>query len=218
MTLDKTDLQNFFKRLRKNHNGNEKISYYACGEYGTKNWRPHYHAILFGVEPDQVEQAWRTDARSKRGDRSIGSIFYGSVESASCAYVLKYLCKPKKVGYHKRDDRQREFSFMSKGIGLNYITHNMICYHKEDLENRVCVPLTDGKIASMPRYYKDRIYTSEQKGYLKGYFEWLTPIIELEEREKYPNLTDRQYQQMKNDQVKALAQKFKTQISNKRTL
>ena len=42
-TIRKTDLQKFFKRLRKlNH---EKISYYAVGEYGDKTQRPHYHLV-----------------------------------------------------------------------------------------------------------------------------------------------------------------------------
>lgn len=46
-TLKKTHLQKFFKRLRKSIYP-KKISYYACGEYGDKFDRPHYHAVIFG--------------------------------------------------------------------------------------------------------------------------------------------------------------------------
>ena len=36
------DLQKFMKRLRK-HFPNNKIRFFACGEYGDTSWRPHYH-------------------------------------------------------------------------------------------------------------------------------------------------------------------------------
>lgn len=43
-TLDKTDLQKFFKRIRK---AGLQIRYFAVGEYGGKFGRPHYHLLLF---------------------------------------------------------------------------------------------------------------------------------------------------------------------------
>lgn len=53
--LRKYDLQKFFKRLRKYFNEHErkynipfgKIRYFACGEYGPRHFRPHYHIILW---------------------------------------------------------------------------------------------------------------------------------------------------------------------------
>lgn len=47
LTLVPRDLQLFFKRLRKKVG---KIRYFACGEYGDQTMRPHYHAIIFGLE------------------------------------------------------------------------------------------------------------------------------------------------------------------------
>ena len=43
------DLQLFMKRLRKyiSFNYNEKVRYYAIGEYGTRSLRPHWHILLF---------------------------------------------------------------------------------------------------------------------------------------------------------------------------
>ena len=41
MTLDKSAVQLFMKRLRKN--SSRKLKYYAIGEYGGKRSRPHYH-------------------------------------------------------------------------------------------------------------------------------------------------------------------------------
>lgn len=36
----------FLKRLR--HHFGKPLRYYYCGEYGEQNYRPHFHAILFG--------------------------------------------------------------------------------------------------------------------------------------------------------------------------
>lgn len=46
-SLNKKDLQGFFKRLRHKWS----FRYFACGEYGDTTARPHYHAILFSDVP-----------------------------------------------------------------------------------------------------------------------------------------------------------------------
>lgn len=59
--LRKYDLQLFFKRLRKYFDDQSKkynipygkIRYFACGEYGPKHFRPHYHIILW-TSCDQI--------------------------------------------------------------------------------------------------------------------------------------------------------------------
>jgi hypothetical protein len=216
-TLRKSDLQSFIKRLRKAHQGSEKISYYACGEYGTLNKRPHYHLILFGASDQQITQAWKTDRRENKPVVAIGDIYFGTVEPASCSYVLKYMSKPKVIGKFARDDRQPEFSCMSKGIGKTYLTSNMIRYHVNDLENRmVCTTLDQHKI-TMPRYYKERIYNSEQKGHLKGYFEWLSEIDSRIEREKYPTMSDFNYEKMKAEQWLRAEQNFRNKSTKNRS-
>ncbi len=52
MTLVKKDMQNFIKRLRSATG--IKLSYFLCGEYGSKH-RPHGHAIIFGYEPEDLK-------------------------------------------------------------------------------------------------------------------------------------------------------------------
>lgn len=47
----------------------------------------------------------------------------------------------------------------------------MVQWHKNDLGNRCYLNLPGGKKKRMPRYYKDKIYNSEERGYLKGEFE-----------------------------------------------
>lgn len=110
-TLDKTHLQKFFKRLRKRNEN--KLKYYACGEYGSTNHRPHYHIVLFNAKTDTIQPAWTNPENGLH----IGSIHYGAVNGASVGYTLKYMSKQGKIPMHKNDDRQPEFSLMSKGIG-----------------------------------------------------------------------------------------------------
>ena len=57
-TLSKDDLQKFFKRLRKNYG--KKVRYFACGEYGPKHYRPHYHLLFFFDSSDCLTQSGHT--------------------------------------------------------------------------------------------------------------------------------------------------------------
>lgn len=176
MTLVKKDLQDFFKRLRKRsfieikigkrkHKVYERISYYAAGEYGSKSYRPHYHIILFGATVQAVIDAWKKDGKE------IGTIHIGQVTSASIGYTLKYISKPTRVPVCRTDTRQPEFALMSKGLGKNYINEKTLMWHKMDLNNRMYLPLENGKKCPMPRYYKEKIYSKEQQGWLKGIME-----------------------------------------------
>lgn len=63
-TLDPDDVTKFIKRLRKRalkYYG-VKIRYHYVGEYGDKSGRPHYHLIIYGLNPIQAEyeclRAW----------------------------------------------------------------------------------------------------------------------------------------------------------------
>ena len=54
-TLCKVDLQLFLKRLRSlldNRGIEHNLRYFACGEYGSKSKRPHYHMLLWNFPVD----------------------------------------------------------------------------------------------------------------------------------------------------------------------
>lgn len=155
MSLCKADLQKFFKRLRKLL-PEAKIKYYAVGEYGGSTWRPHYHIILFNADYISVQKAWALDGKA------IGHVHFGNVSGASVGYTLKYVMKPKRIPLHKNDDRIKEFSLMSKGLGAGYMTDAMVKWHKASLEDRMYCNTKDGKKIAMPRYYKDKMYTVKQ--------------------------------------------------------
>lgn len=156
MTLRKKDLQDFFKRLRKLCHGS-KIRYYAVGEYGTKNRRPHYHGIFFNV-PDAslFTQAWSL------GGRPLGAVHIGTVAGESCAYVMKYMDKPRHKAQFARDDREPEFPLMSKGLGASYLSDAVVRYHQSDI-SRLFLTREGGHRVAMPRYYRQKIYSEQDQ-------------------------------------------------------
>lgn len=98
-TLIKKDFQDFAKRLRKAHAG-RTIKYFHCGEYGERNKRPHYHALLFGVDfPDK--EFFKTTPSGERLYTSetlqrlwpAGFCTAGDVTFESAAYVARYVVK-----------------------------------------------------------------------------------------------------------------------------
>lgn len=158
MNLSKRDVQLFFKKLRK-LNKNATLKYYTAGEYGGRTSRPHYHIILYNAELATIQKAWEK-----------GQVHYGKVEAASIGYCLKYISKPKTIPKHANDDRQREFSLMSKGLGKNYITPAKIKWHKKGLhtskisgDTRMYLNIEGGKKIAMPRYYKEKIYHKHEQ-------------------------------------------------------
>lgn len=150
MTLDKDAVPLFMKRLRKYETA--QLKYYAVGEYGTNNKRPHYHMILFGVSDiENIHKAW-----------NYGSVWVGTVTGDSIAYTMKYIDKSRWRPDHWRDDRIPEFPLMSKGLGENYLTHEVVKYHKSDVSRMYATKEGGHKIA-LPRYYRNKIYSDLEK-------------------------------------------------------
>lgn len=101
--------QNFMKRLRKRF-PNDKISYLVCGEYGPKDGRAHWHAILFGFDfPDKelvyvskgynhyssqiLEECWSDYDKETKSYFSIGFVDLADVDEDCCNYVSQYVLK-----------------------------------------------------------------------------------------------------------------------------
>lgn len=191
MSLCKSDLQKYMKRLRKfqyERTPDMKVNYYAVGEYGSKTQRPHYHLIIFNADLDLIEKAWKLQGNE------IGNIHCGAVSGASIGYTLKYLHKQNekdyetgqyiyKVGTGIWDEREPEFQVMSKGIGESYVNEKTKKWHKAKLTERYYLPY-EGKKLPMPRYYKQRIYTEEELKIIGRYFKKQRELEEQEENEK----------------------------------
>lgn len=130
--LCKDDYQRFLKRLRKSLDGT-RISYFGCGEYGSKSLRPHYHFILFGFVPDdlyhfgmspkgypilrssKVENLWTDDK-----DKSIGYSTFGLVEPQSIDYVCRYSLKKAGIDYSAYEVKPFTACSRRPSIGLTW--------------------------------------------------------------------------------------------------
>lgn len=167
MTLCKKDLQDYFKRLRKNSKANFK--YYAVGEYGTKRKRPHYHVILFAssfMKDDFILSCWRNPVTKE----PQGDIYFGKVEPGSIAYCVQYYDKGDWYPSHAKDDRESEFSVMSKGLGKNWITKETENHLLTNVK-KAFIYTKDGHKIAIPRYYKKRIYQYAGSAKILGYDE-----------------------------------------------
>lgn len=157
MTLVKDDFQRFMKRFRiSDYNKNRKIKYYAVGEYGEQFYRPHYHivsfnhSLAFSRSPELLSTLWNR-----------GKCHVGSVNASSINYVVSYVMKGRWQPMDELDDRLPEFSLMSKNIGLNHLTPQMVRYYKDNMVD--FVTLDGGALQPLPRYYKDRVFSKEDR-------------------------------------------------------
>lgn len=85
--LSKEDAQKFLKRLRWNvGEKSQSIRYFLAGEYGKKTLRPHYHAVIYGLDSsdaNEVSKAWGS-----------GFVHSKCFEANAAKYIAKYVCKP----------------------------------------------------------------------------------------------------------------------------
>lgn len=126
-TLLKRHPQLFLKRLRR-YFPNRHIRYYLCGEYGSKTYRPHYHAILYGLSLDDFPD------RKLRSCNELNQPFYSSdifaniwsygfclissVSWETCNYVARYVTKKQKSFDY--GDRLPPYNVASRKPGLGY--------------------------------------------------------------------------------------------------
>lgn len=139
--LVKRDLQDFFRSLRKKNPG---IRYFAIGEYGGLNGRPHYHAIVFNItDEDLVNDSW-----------PHGFIKGSHVTMGRIRYTVQYVINP------AADDREPPFRIMSRrpGIGAGHLTPQMIAYYRK---MQTAVTYDFDNVRSMPRYYRDKVFTDQ---------------------------------------------------------
>jgi len=162
-TLRKKDYQDWLKRLRKAL-PDRVFKYVICGEYGTKQKRPHYHAILIGADLKDskiISETW-----------GKGLIHFGTAQPASIAYTFKYSVKSALNSFkggigevEEWDWRQaRPFISMSKGIGENWAFEiKYVKYTGIDKNNK---PFTRYKKIRIPKpHFKNKLNSLLQMPY-----------------------------------------------------
>lgn len=173
-SLNYRHFQNFMKRLRKRFNS-VTIRFYMCGEYGENFSRPHYHALLFGLEfPDKT--LWKTTSANAHIYRSkileelwtFGYSSIGTVTLQSAGYVARYVMK--KINGNQADEHYTrinpttgevikitpEFNRMSRKPG---IASTWFEKFYKDVYPHDSVILEGGKKMRPPKFY-DKKYDS----------------------------------------------------------
>lgn len=180
MTLVPDDLKNFLKRLRRNFEyeyGHVGLRFFACGEYGPLNGRPHYHLILFNCPLDDlvkerfsdgyvyyrsefIEKAW--SHKTPQGDRvPFGYVSVTDFSFETAAYVARYMLKKHKgkdSSYYEENGLYPEFVRCSRNPG---IAHQYFQCNKEEIYAFDQVVITNGSGIPLkchpPKYY-DRLF------------------------------------------------------------
>lgn len=131
--LKKEDFQKFIKRLRKDF----KFKYFACGEYGDLTLRPHFHAILFGVNfaDDKI-----LFSKSKKGyPISISNTLAKywklgnhTIQECSLSTMIYTSLYAQKNPKNLPDGFTPEFNLFSKSLGMDHLVANLDTYLKTD--------------------------------------------------------------------------------------
>ena len=186
-TLNREDIQQFFKRLRKS----QKIRYFQCGEYGDQKDRPHHHAIIFGLH--LTDLLLRSESKGNKLYTSKyltqkwghGHVTIGRVTFETASYVAAY-CTKKITGDKAKDHYERldletgelyalkpEYATMSlkPAIASSWLTK----YGASDVFNHDRV-IVNGREQKPPRYYDkyldtidaEKLFSNKTKRQLKA--------------------------------------------------
>lgn len=153
--------QTFHDRLR-HKKGVPKYSYFVSSEYGSENYRPHYHICLLGFDwsnPRLYKALY--DSWSENGVPK-GFMECDFLNPARIRYTVKYISK------ELRGDCKAEyeelgllplFHTMSKGIGKQFFFDNL------DTIRKFRGYYVNGKLRPLPRYYADllRLYEDDNR-------------------------------------------------------
>lgn len=168
--LVKKDLQLFMKRLRKRLS-DQKIRFFACGEYGSpeKSFRPHYHLILFNCRLDDAELLVKNEREFRYyKSETISKCWpYGyhiitSVNWNTCAYVARYVVKKqtgKNASVYEEYNYPPEFTLMSRkpGIGKQYFEDNALDIYYDG----AFISTEEGSHRIYPNKYYDNLFDIE---------------------------------------------------------
>lgn len=179
-SLVKKDFPKFMKRLRRFREREHvirypdpdkrpvlaKVRYFAVGEYGDQLGRPHYHAVLFGI--DFADK--HPHSKNEHGDQLYtsevldalwgkGHCFYGKVTVQSARYVAKYCIKKVngQLASEHYGSRTPEFAVMSlkPGIGQEWFNRFSGDVYPSDFV------VLAGKKRAPPRFYDSQLPSEE---------------------------------------------------------
>lgn len=172
------DWQTFMKRLRRRV-GTNSIRFFACGEYGDRGLRPHYHALLFNYDlPDKVfyrvnkhgDRIYRSDFLNEVWGNSelneVGTVTYKSARYCA-GYIFKKQLGDKNPEHYLRTSPinghvyqvAKEFAVMSRRPGL--ATTWFEKFKTDAFPSDFLI--VEGKRVKPPQFYFDKLSELEQQ-------------------------------------------------------
>lgn len=213
--LKKRDLQLFIKRLRKEF-PNDRIRYFACGEYGSNSMRPHYHLLVFNIPlgdlvfhhrdinngnlyytSPTIDRCWypESDSNLPPDKRSInGFHLISDVTWDTCAYTARYIMKKQKgknADIYEKYNFPPEFTIMSRKPGIAADFYNE---HNDIVINPYYLPTKDGHKTIRSNRYFDKLFDIEYPNDLEFIKEERIRIAKANEDMK-ANLTSLSYRE-----------------------
>lgn len=155
-------VRRFLERWRKKYK--KSVRHWLVTELGQNNSeRVHLHGILWtDVDNDTIQELWK-----------YGNIWVGTyVNARTINYIVKYI--------HKQDLEHKNYKpkiLCSKGIGSRYLkTTNTKRNKFKDKETNTLYKNAQGYEMALPIYYRNHIYTEEEREKL-----WIN-MLDKEER------------------------------------
>lgn len=191
------DIQKWLKRFRKSLN-TVGVKYFLASEYGDQFGRPHYHALLYNIPKEKVNELHSIIARTWQK----GFVSVSQITDRRIGYVCKYMlarCQRKK---DYNDPALAPFYLSSRRpcIGSAYLTDDNLRYH---LGNKTTAFNLFGLKTTLPTYYKRKIFENYpeikeeiRNDYLTKVHKEMLPI--LEDDSKYHQYCDTNRQRIKD--------------------
>lgn len=217
-TLVLADLQNFMKRLRKHvwsQTRETGIRFFACGEYGSRTNRPHYHLLLLNtdfadkrlIKTGPEYNLYESPSLSRlwpAGNHALGDVTF-----ESAGYVARYCLKKNQNGKTVTDGRLPEFITMSRRPGLGHDYFNK--FQDEIISHDTII--VNGIASALPRFYDGKLEKLSEKITTTGlYSTW--EKRKIGRRRKHPiSKADTTQRRLRDREVVAAAKlKLKGQV------
>lgn len=176
-SVDVRPLQLFMKRFRTAHPElKRKLRFFAVGEYGERNWRAHFHCIVFGYGfPDR--KLWKVEGSGHpqflsaeltelwpHGLASLGNVSY-QTGAYVAGYSLKKINGERAASHYQRPhpitgeivQLRPEFVTMSRRPGVGSVWFDRFAGDAFPSDFLI----VDGKRVAVPPYYLRKLKASE---------------------------------------------------------
>lgn len=180
--LSLPDFQKLLKRMRKDF----RFRYFACGEYGSKGQRPHYHCVFFGYCPQDLafhhiengvkyftsESLLRYWSIFHRKDKQHEHDYFDPIGfiivcPAISAKVIPYTCKYLQKFNPPPPGCRDPFLVMSRRPGIGALAVDNKSLVDVETDKVYC----NGRTRRIPRFYLDKLFARYFTEDIKFYLE-----------------------------------------------